>query len=99
MPDCEYIHKEMAKSSANLTLLWDEYYQEARIYSGFQDSLVFGMVTQLNPEYSKNTKTRWNQRVSIVSNIVFLLGGDKGIRTPGLLNAIQARSQLRHIPL
>lgn len=27
------------------------------------------------------------------------VGGDKGIRTPGLLNAIQARSQLRHIPI
>jgi hypothetical protein len=30
--------------------------------------------------------------------MVGLFGGDKGIRTPGLLNAIQARSQLRHIP-
>lgn len=28
----------------------------------------------------------------------FYYGGDKGIRTPGLLNAIQARSQLRHTP-
>lgn len=27
------------------------------------------------------------------------VGGDKGIRTPGLLNAIQARSQLRHTPM
>ena len=26
-------------------------------------------------------------------------GGDKGIRTPGLLNAIQTRYQLRHAPV
>lgn len=31
--------------------------------------------------------------------VVDFNGGDKGIRTPGLLNAIQARSQLRHIPI
>ena len=27
-----------------------------------------------------------------------VLSGDKGIRTPDLLNAIQTRSQLRHTP-
>lgn len=29
-PDCEYIHKEMAKSGVTLSLLWDEYCQNCR---------------------------------------------------------------------
>lgn len=30
MPDCAYLHKEMAKSSVTLTLLWSEYAQKCR---------------------------------------------------------------------
>ena len=28
MPDCSYIHKELAKSGVTLTLLWSEYYEQ-----------------------------------------------------------------------
>lgn len=30
MPDCEYLHKEMAKSGVTLTLLWNEYCENCR---------------------------------------------------------------------
>jgi transposase len=33
VPDCEYIHREMAKSSVTLSLLWNEYCNECRINS------------------------------------------------------------------
>ena len=29
-PDCEYIHKELAKPGVTLTLLWDEYCQQCK---------------------------------------------------------------------
>lgn len=53
MPDCEYIHKEMAKSGVNLTLLWDEYCQEARIYN----EIPF-MYTQFCRYYRKFASTQ-----------------------------------------
>jgi transposase len=31
VPDCEYIHREMAKSGVTLTLLWNEYCDQCRI--------------------------------------------------------------------
>jgi transposase len=31
IPDCEYIHREMAKSSVTLTLLWNEYCDQCRV--------------------------------------------------------------------
>ena len=31
VPDCEYIHREMAKSSVTLSLLWNEYCEQCRI--------------------------------------------------------------------
>jgi hypothetical protein len=31
MPDCEHIHKEMAKSGVTLSLLWNEYCEECRL--------------------------------------------------------------------
>lgn len=31
LPDCEYIHKEMAKSGVTLSLLWNEYCQSCRL--------------------------------------------------------------------
>jgi len=31
VPDCEYIHKEMAKSGVTLSLLWNEYCEECRL--------------------------------------------------------------------
>jgi transposase len=31
LPDCEHIHKEMAKSGVTLSLLWNEYCQECRL--------------------------------------------------------------------
>ena len=33
-PDCEYIHKEMAKSGVTLSLLWDEYCCECKNNGG-----------------------------------------------------------------
>jgi hypothetical protein len=38
------------------------------------------------------------QVINITYNPLILFGGAEGDRTPGLLNAIQARSQLRHSP-
>lgn len=31
MPDCEYIHNELAKSGVTLTLLWEEYCESCRL--------------------------------------------------------------------
>ena len=31
MPDCEYIHKELAKSGVTLSLLWNEYCEKTRL--------------------------------------------------------------------
>jgi len=31
IPDCEYIHREMAKSGVTLTLLWNEYCDQCRL--------------------------------------------------------------------
>ncbi len=53
MPDCEYIHKEMAKSGVNLTLLWDEYCQEARL----NNQIPF-MYTQFCRYYHKYATTQ-----------------------------------------
>jgi len=53
MPDCEYIHKEMAKSGVNLTLLWDEYCQEARA----SKEIPF-MYTQFCRHYRKYATTQ-----------------------------------------
>ncbi|PKM70817.1 MAG: transposase [Firmicutes bacterium HGW-Firmicutes-18] len=53
MPDCDYIHKEMAKSGVNLTLLWDEYCQEARMYN----EIPF-MYTQFCRYYRKFASTQ-----------------------------------------
>lgn len=33
LPDCEHIHKEMAKSGVTLSLLWNEYCEECRLSS------------------------------------------------------------------
>src|ERR1700690_4362882 len=30
IPDCEYIHREMAKSGVTLSLLWNEYCEQCR---------------------------------------------------------------------
>ena len=31
IPDCEYIHREMAKSGVTLSLLWNEYCEQCRV--------------------------------------------------------------------
>ena len=55
-------------------------------------------------DYCKNAVDSFAKALSIKKDLPSLAGlytqlyGDKGIRTPDLLNAIQTRSQLRHIP-
>jgi hypothetical protein len=50
-------------------------------------------------EEKKNQITKKGRQViNITYNPLILFGGAEGDRTPGLLNAIQARSQLRHSP-
>ena len=44
-------------------------------------------------------KERTATLIRIVSKLRFLFGGDEGIRTPGLLHAKQALSQLSHTPI
>ena len=48
---------------------------------------------------TKETKTKKGlQVIHRTYSPLILFGGAEGDRTPGLLNAIQARSQLRHSP-
>ncbi len=52
--------------------------------TGSAEKVFSSSKNKLNPCKIKGFRTKY--------------GGDKGVRTPDLLNAIQARSQLRHTP-
>ena len=54
MPDCEYIHKEMAKSGVTLSLLWHEYCETCRL-SG-EIPLMYSQFCRYYRKYANATK-------------------------------------------
>ena len=54
MPDCEYIHKELAKSGVTLTLLWNEYCEKTRL--GGEIPLMYSQFGRYYREYAHKTK-------------------------------------------
>ena len=59
MPDCSYMHKELAKSGVTLTLLWSEYCEEA-----LQEKLIPYQYTQFCDHYRKYAcKTKATMRI------------------------------------
>lgn len=54
IPDCEYIHKEMAKSGVTLSLLWDEYCQECRLSN--EIPLMYSQFCRYYRKYANTTK-------------------------------------------
>jgi len=52
MPDCEYLHREMAKSGVTLTLLWLEYCDQCR-----ESGEIPYKSTQFNKYYSDYVKS------------------------------------------
>lgn len=53
-PDCEYIHREMAKSGVTLSLLWSEYCEECRISN--QIPLMYSQFCYYYQQYTQKTK-------------------------------------------
>jgi transposase len=53
-PDCEYIHKEMAKSGVTLSLLWNEYCEECRISN--EIPLMYSQFCYYYQQYTQKTK-------------------------------------------
>ena len=54
IPDCEYIHKEMAKSGVTLSLLWDEYCQQCRLIN--EIPLMYSQFCRYYRKYANTTK-------------------------------------------
>lgn len=54
IPDCEYIHKEMAKSGVTLSLLWDEYCQHCRQSNDIP--LMYSQFCRYYRKYANTTK-------------------------------------------
>lgn len=54
IPDCEYIHKEMAKSGVTLSLLWDEYCQQCRLSNDIP--LMYSQFCRYYRKYANTTK-------------------------------------------
>jgi len=54
MPDCEHIHKEMAKSGVTLSLLWNEYCEECRL-SG-EIPFMYSQFCRYYRRYASTTK-------------------------------------------
>ena len=54
IPDCEYIHKEMAKSGVTLSLLWNEYCQECRQSNDIP--LMYSQFCRYYRKYANTTK-------------------------------------------
>lgn len=52
--DCEYIHKEMAKSGVTLSLLWDEYCQNCRLSN--EIPLMYSQFCRYYRRYANTTK-------------------------------------------
>lgn len=53
-PDCEYIHKEMAKSGVTLSLLWNEYCQACRLSN--EIPLMYSQYCYYYQQYVAKTK-------------------------------------------
>lgn len=54
IPDCEYIHKEMAKSGVTLSLLWQEYHEQCR-FNG-EIPLMYSQFCRYYHKYANTTK-------------------------------------------
>ncbi|OAA91881.1 Integrase core domain protein [Clostridium ljungdahlii] len=54
IPDCEYIHKEMAKSGVTLSLLWNEYCEQCRL--GNEIPLMYSQFCRYYRKYANTTK-------------------------------------------
>lgn len=54
IPDCEYLHKEMAKSGVTLSLLWHEYCEQCRL-SG-EIPLMYSQFCRYYRKYANTTK-------------------------------------------
>lgn len=53
-PDCDYIHKEMAKSGVTLSLLWNEYCEECRLNN--EIPLMYSRFCYHYQQYTQKTK-------------------------------------------
>lgn len=53
-PDCEYIHKEMAKSGVTLSLLWNEYCEQCRLSN--EIPFMYTQFCKTYREYANTTK-------------------------------------------
>ncbi len=54
LPDCEQIHKEMAKSGVTLSLLWHEYCEECRL--GGEIPLMYSQFCRYYRKFANTTK-------------------------------------------
>lgn len=54
LPDCEHIHKEMAKSGVTLSLLWHEYCEQCRLSS--EIPLMYSQFCRYYRRYANTTK-------------------------------------------
>lgn len=54
IPDCEHIHKEMAKSGVTLSLLWNEYCEECRLNG--EIPLMYSQFCRYYRRYANTTK-------------------------------------------
>lgn len=54
LPDCAYIHKEMAKSGVTLSLLWHEYCESCRLNN--EIPLMYSQFCRYYREYANKTK-------------------------------------------
>lgn len=53
-PDCEYIHKEMAKSGVTLSLLWNEYCEQCRL--SHEVPFMYTQFCKIYRDYANTTK-------------------------------------------
>jgi transposase len=54
IPDCEYIHREMAKSGVTLSLLWSEYCEQCRLEK--EVPLMYSQFCRYYRKYANTTK-------------------------------------------
>ncbi|GAB6178805.1 IS21 family transposase [Desulfotomaculum defluvii] len=54
IPDCEYIHREMAKSGVTLSLLWNEYCEQCRLSN--EIPLMYSQFCRYYRKYANTTK-------------------------------------------
>lgn len=60
MPDCEYIHKEMAKSGVTLSLLWNEYCEQCRLSN--EIPLMYSQFCRYYRKYASTQKATMHIR-------------------------------------